>query len=154
VANDPISMPKPTGDQYAHAGSHVDMDLDVVWSVGKTKIPEYVDQLGDAMNKIVNAMDSIKINWVGESAKEAAEIVDDWQNIADSLFGTAKHPELGVLNRMAGGLQGAVINLNNAEKAIVASWEKFAQQLRDILSNVESAGGGNAPQQSEPISEV
>lgn len=147
-------MPKPTGDTYAHGGSHVDMDLDVVWNVGKTKIPEYVDQLGDAMNAIVDAMNKIKVSWVGDSSKAAQDVVQHWQTIQESLFGTEKKPEIGVLNRMAGGLQGGVQNMNAAEKAIVQSWEIFAQQLRDVLNNVASGDGGSGgSQQSDPISE-
>jgi hypothetical protein len=149
------TVPTPTGSKYTQGGTQIEMDLDAVWDVSKTKIPALVEEIGDCLDKIADAMNEIRINWVGDSAREADDLNNRYQQVQNSLFGTKKNPEMGVLTRIAGGLQGAVLNLNNAENQLDEAWKTYHDQLYEYLTEtVASDTGGDGSMQSKPIIEV
>lgn len=146
--------PVPTGTTYSSGDADLQMDLTGVWAIGKNTIPGYVDELVDALDRITNALESIELNWAGSSQREAQDINDRWQACARSLFGTKQQPEVGVLNRIAGGLQGAALNMSVAESQIVDLWQKYIDLLNKMLAGQDpgdTAGGG---EHTPPISEV
>jgi hypothetical protein len=148
------TVPTPTGSTYSQGGTQIEMDLDAVWDVGKNRIPALIEELGDCLDKIADAMNAIQINWVGDSAKEADDLNDRYQQVQNSLFGTKKNPEMGVLNRIAGGLEGAVLNLNRAENQIDDAWKTYYDQLYEYLTESGTDPGGDGSVQSKPIIEV
>ncbi|RKR89414.1 hypothetical protein BDK92_3760 [Micromonospora pisi] len=151
------TVPVPTGPTYSSPSPEAELHMDMVnlWTIGKTTIPGQVDELADALDKISNALESIELNWAGDSQKQAQEINERWQNCARALFGTKEHPEVGVLNRIAGGLQGAALNYHSVEEHTIEMWQKYIDLLNQMLAG-QSPGdsGGGGGQQSPPISEV
>ncbi|MFJ6199224.1 hypothetical protein [Micromonospora sp. NPDC092111] len=149
----------PTGPTYSAASPEADimMDMTGLWAIGRNTIPGHVSELVDALDKISNALDSIRLNWAGASQKEAQDINDRWQACARSLFGTKQQPELGVLNRIAGGVQGAALNMSVAESHIVELWQKYVELLNQLLAGQDtgdSGGGGGGAAPTPPITEV
>jgi hypothetical protein len=146
----------PTGPTFSSASPEADlrMDLTAIWTIGKTRIPEYVEELADALDKITKALDSVQLNWAGESQKEAQDINDRWQACAKALFGTKQHPEIGVLNRIAGGLQGVALNMSATESLLVDMWQKYINVMNQLLAGQDPGGSGGGGAASAPISEV
>lgn len=152
----PTPAPVPTAVTYSTASPEADlaMDMQWMWMIGKSQITDYVNDLVDALDKISTALQSIELNWVGDSQKEAADINQRWQDCAASLFGTKKHPEVGVLNRLGAGIQGAAINYDETEKQIVLMWQQYVDLLNQLLAGQQPSTSGGDGQQSPPIVEV
>lgn len=156
MASSPAKPPGvPSGSTYSQGNPQagITMDLSALWQVGKTTIPGYVTALTDALEKISKALGDIELNWAGDSQKEANDFNTRWQNCANALFGTKKDPERGVLNRLAAGVQGAVLNYDNTEGEVVAMWKQYTDMLT-LLANGSTPESGRDGSGTPPISEV
>ncbi|GAA0486359.1 hypothetical protein Ade02nite_10110 [Paractinoplanes deccanensis] len=144
-----------TGDTYTDPAADILMHLTALWTVGKTTIPGHVDELADALGAIIDALDAVELNWAGDSQKEAVDVNNRWKTAVTSLFGTKKNPGQGVISRIAGGLQGAALNLSTTESSVVDLWQTYISKLEDMLAGRPpgDAPGGDG-EQSVPISEV
>jgi len=152
----PKPAPVPTAATYSAANPEADLNMDLhwMWMIGKSQITDYVDDLVQALDKISAALQSIELNWVGDSQQQAADINHRWESCATSLFGTKKNPELGVLNRLGAGIQGAAINYDETEKQLVAMWQQYLDLLNQLLAGSQPGSSGDGGQQSPPIVEV
>ncbi|MFF5076581.1 WXG100 family type VII secretion target [Actinoplanes sp. NPDC000266] len=151
-------MPGPnlTGDTYTDPSADILMHLVDLWTVGKTTIPGHVDELADALSAIIDALDAVELNWAGDSQKAAQDVNTRWKAAVTSLFGTKKNPGQGVVSRIAGGIQGAALNLSTTESSVVDLWQSYISKLEDMLAGRppgDTPGGGDG-EQSVPISEV
>lgn len=149
-------MTAPDGKVYTTDGSGLlHMQVGELHMLAKHTMTQAVEELGDAMDAIATAMDSLELNWAGEAKNEAVRLIERWQMSAESLFGTKKEPTKGVLIRAVNGVQNAAFAYNESEALVTKSWEDFRQVLETLLAGREpSAGDGGQDPEPKPITEV
>jgi hypothetical protein len=144
-----------TGSTYSSTAPEAELTMDLVdlWTIGSSTIPGYVEELVDALDKIMAALKSLELDWAGAGARGAHDINERWAASATALFGTEKNPGAGVLSRIAGGVTGAALNMNVAETEIVALWQKYIDLMRQVLAS-QDGGDTAAADHTPPISQV
>src|SRR5882757_1138775 len=78
---------------------------------------------------------TLELGWAGDTADEAQAFVNKWNSKMDELFGTADHPEDGVLVVMAGGLDAAAIGYSQTDAQVEQMFKEFATVLGSPGSN-------------------
>lgn len=87
-----------------------------------TKLGWLADQVAGRIHHINEILNSLHLQWQGESAEEQKDISDRWLRVFSALFGTKDHPETGVLNALVGGVQKAAGNFGQADDH---AWKMF-----------------------------
>ncbi|GHJ23269.1 hypothetical protein [Streptomyces albus] len=87
-----------------------------------TKLGWLADQVAGRIHHISEILNSLHLQWQGESAEEQKDISDRWLRVFSALFGTKDHPETGVLNALVGGVQKAAGNFGQADDH---AWKMF-----------------------------
>lgn len=148
-------MTTPTGETYIGAGhGHLAMSIGELHTLAKQTIMGRVDDLVDALDTIAKSLEHLEISWFGDAKNEAQQLLDRWTAVSESLFGTKKEPEKGVLARLAGGVQNASFAYNQSETVVQEAWAKLRNDLATILAGGTPAAGSGDGQDSPPISEV
>jgi hypothetical protein len=142
-------MTAPTGDVYArNDGGSLTMSIAEMRTLGRVTVPAQIKELADSLDRILQALDALDINWVGEAKEEAQRITDRWTLCAANLFGTTKHPAEGVLTRVANGILQAAANYDRSEQIIADAWREYYNLLMALRNGDTPQGGGD---RHEPV---
>lgn len=146
--------PSPVPGQFQNHA--LVMDMPAMYRLATTDLPADVTDLTTALGTISTSLNSIKLNWAGDSAREMTAILDRWAACATALFGTEKNPEQGVLSRIAEGLAAAVTNYARTDELVGQLWKEYVDLLNSLLNGggETPAGGDGGGQDSLPISQV
>jgi uncharacterized protein YukE len=110
-----------------------------------SQVINLAQDVANRLQDISTTLSNLQLSWVGPSSALAAEIGQQWQSAATSLFGTQQDPNEGALSRLADGLQGASQNYDNVEQWAVTSFNKLDANLSDggsgNPSSVTNSGG-------------
>jgi hypothetical protein len=101
-----------------------------------TQLGGLLGDLCDNLETIATTLSNLELSWVGDSASEAQDFNDRYQEACDELFGTQADPSLGVLPRLVAGLYGALSNYSASEDYVVKMFTSF---------QAASSGSGGAP---------
>ncbi|MEU6206547.1 hypothetical protein ABZ814_23530 [Micromonospora musae] len=128
-------MTRPTGETYiGGGGGHLVMGIGELHVLATHTIVAKVDDLVHALDTVGKTLESLKLSWAGDAKKEAEALLARWTEVSDAIFGTKKHPEKGVLMRIAGGVENAAYAYNQSESAVQGSWRKLHDDLQTILA--------------------
>ncbi|MFI7608274.1 WXG100 family type VII secretion target [Micromonospora sp. NPDC049366] len=146
----------PVGTTYSSASPEAELKMDITdfWAAGRVTIPGHAEELIDALDRISDALGSIEVNWVGESQRAAQDLNDRWRACTTALFGTRENPGAGILNRIAGGMQGAALNLDTVETKIIELWQQYIDLMSQMLAMKDEGSEGEPSTETEPISQV
>jgi uncharacterized protein YukE len=103
-------------------------------------IKNHNQTVADSLTNIANTLGDLQLGWAGKTAEEAKAFGDQWNAVAEELFGTDDHPENGVLNAIAGGVLTVADLFSKTEHAIADYFDKFAQAL---MSPGDGSGSGH-----------
>lgn len=151
-----MTGPVPDGHTYIDSGvGRVSMRVGELHMLAAHTIKDKMDALGDALDKIVKAMESLQISWSGDAEQEAQQLLDHWAQVSKSIFGTTDDPERGVLNRIVESVRTAAYTYNQSEVVVQQSWTKLHDELMTILAGgTPSSDGGPSGDLTPPIVEV
>jgi hypothetical protein len=102
----------------------------------------------DVLQGIINDLNELSLSWVGPSQKAADTFNNEWQTMVTTLFGTQKHPEKGVVNKLAMALATAAANYAAVEYATMTACWQFMTAIDPAL------GSSNTPSSNTPQSVV
>jgi len=105
-----------------------------------TSVKALVEEVASQLKDINNTLSDLQLSWGGQSSTEMQEISKQWQEAANNLFGTAKNPNQGAMNRLVEGLGAASQNYDGAENWVM---DNFGQLAMNLLN---STGGTSTPQ--------
>lgn len=120
-------------------------------------VEDKVKDLVKALDTIAKTLENLKLSWAGDAKDEAQKLLDRWTEVSSAIFGTEKHPEKGVLSRIAGGVENAAYAYNQTETTVQASWQKLHGDLQTILAGGtpdNDAGGRDDSGLQPPIYEL
>ncbi|SEG91994.1 hypothetical protein SAMN05216223_1252 [Actinacidiphila yanglinensis] len=107
-------------------------------STASDRLVSLAEQMADEIEGINDAVSSLVLSWVGNSAGEAQEFNNSWKNVMLQLFGKKDGPT-GVLPAMAGGLLGTAVAYSHTEVELASAFQKFSSGLAD------TGGAGDTP---------
>ncbi|MEV4346915.1 hypothetical protein AB0J83_20860 [Actinoplanes sp. NPDC049596] len=147
-------MSLPDGGTYVQGSKgHLDMSIGELHMLSTHTLTAMTEELVGALSKINDALNDLQISWAGEAKAEADKLLDRYDVVSTAIFGTAKEPEKGVLNRLVAGLGHAASSYNSHEKVIEAGWTDLRDKFRVLLGGGTLDGGGGGGD-SPPITEV
>ncbi|MFF7580967.1 WXG100 family type VII secretion target [Streptomyces sp. NPDC008061] len=98
------------------------------------KLVSLANEMAESVIRINNAVGSLRLGWVSESANEAQEFQDRWNRVMAQMFG-----ENGVLMAMVGGIMQVAAGFSHLEIELESAFLKFSEGL-------SSSSGGDSGQ--------
>jgi uncharacterized protein YukE len=137
-------MTVPSPETYVDSGQgHLTMAVSELHMLATQTLMGKVDDLVDALDTIAKTLENLKLSWAGDAKNEAQALLDRWTQVSNAIFGTKKHPDKGVLARIAGGVENAAFAYNQTETVVQASWRKLHLDLETILAGNTPGGDGS-----------
>ncbi|MEV5753695.1 WXG100 family type VII secretion target [Actinoallomurus sp. NPDC052308] len=126
---EPTGILPPTLPNYN--SSSIDVDPWVINSASST-VNDAVKSISEHMTAINNALNELRLSWVGDSSDEADKFNNDWNDVAQKLYGTEAAPELGVLNKITNGLATAAVAYSHGERTVSNTFAAFQAALEGV----------------------
>lgn len=141
----------PVPANYNNANLGINVDPNALWTYGATDLPARMKTIGDAVGRIHDIWNGLKLGWAGTTADEAQDFADRWNVAVTTLFGSKAAPESSVLYKIAVAVQTASLNYATTE-------EEVSKMFLDFYRALPGGGGTNQPptrdQNQGPITET
>lgn len=89
-------------------------------------IENLVDAIELGVEAISQTLSDLTLSWAGQSASQAQQYNDEWNNAVTKLLGSQQDPSSGALNSLINGINYAAQNYSETENSIQGMFSKFA----------------------------